>query len=360
MRSQRGPSPGAMISMGNFSWKYLLLANLAVATAIGVQYVVRKSRPRSGDGEVAVLLKPSRFKHAVVGKGKRTPAAQEVKKAKVRDEDVENYAAVEPEAGLAKPMGPPPEGGAASYDSMDEKTRAVPSALPFTGHMCSSLEFRGDGPDGTQVTEEEWARVMTLFHGAKGELLGWLRRYKQELPDKTAYIMEAQVRYLKVQRPPALDEPDLTWRGIGVWSQDLLGEPILRLGSGFLKLVMRNPQRGKFEMTRLVAQSWAPCELQRMDAGAPWEPLLRCMGVSEAQACGFGTYSEAGWAVSSALASLVADPGCTLPVFMQASVAACAKRIPLPLTIAGSPGDLSADRMGMTQAAFEANVEVSL
>ncbi len=425
--------------MNNFSWKYLLLAVPAVAAALGVQYVVRKNRPKPSDGEVAVMLKPSHFKKDVVGEGKRMPAAkgegfrdvgavarqddrpaermverevsadpqatreqervshkaaQEAEMANARDEDVDTYAAADLEAELAKPMGPSPEEDVASYDThvvrmnrskaevaidkktaeaakagvepveqerkpaapaqMDEKTRAALDAVPFAGRKCSNLEFRGDGPDGTKVTKEEWARVMTVFHGAKGELLGWLRRYKKELPDKTAYIMEAQVRNLKIQRPPALEEPDLTWRGIGVWGKDQRGEPILRLGSGFVKLVMRNPQRGKFEMTRLVAQSWAPCELQRMDAGAPWELLLTCMGVSEAQSCGTGTYSESGWAVSSVLASLVSNPGCTLPAFTQGSVAACAKRVPLPLTLAASP----ADHAETTQVAARANAEV--
>ncbi len=201
-------------------------------------------------------------------------------------------------------------------------------------NKCASIEYRGDGPEHTKITKDEWGKVMTAFHGAKGELLTWLRKHKRELPDRTAKLMEKQVRELRIQRPPAVEEPDLTWRGIGVWTQDVAGAPMLRVGSGFVKLVNKQAARGKFEMTRLVAQAWAPCELQRVDAGAPWDPLLKCLNINEERACAAGTYSEGGWAVSSAIATKLANPGCAVPAFADASMAACLKKFPLPLSLA--------------------------
>ena len=153
--------------------------------------------------------------------------------------------------------------------------------------------------------------------------------------------MEKHIQEVKLQRPPVADEPDLAWRGVAVLGKDLDGEPMIRMGNGFLKLLVREPERGKFELARLAAQTWAPCEFQSGDQKAqsamPWGALVKCLGVQEPNACGPGTYSEAGWAVSTVLAYKVANPGCKIPALAESSVAACVNEIPFSTTTAAAP-----------------------
>jgi hypothetical protein len=207
---------------------------------------------------------------------------------------------------------------------------------------CQSIEYRGEGPTRTKISKAEWARVITQFHAVKDDLLDWLDKHRKEFPDKLAEAMDQQVKRLKIQRPPATEEPDVAWRGIGVWTTNTHNEGVLRMGSGFVKLVVKQPSRARFELARLVAQSWAPCELERLGAGDAWAPLLKCLDVKDDNACGNGSYSEAGWAVSSALAAAVAPPGCTVPAFQPVATAACVKKIPLPLTITSVEPDAPA------------------
>jgi hypothetical protein len=204
-----------------------------------------------------------------------------------------------------------------------------------TGADCAQIEYRGDGPEQTKVTKGEWTTVMDQFHAAKRDLLSWLEKHRQELSEASAQAMERQVRNLKIQRPPASDEPDLAWRGIGVYSQTSEGDPMIKLGGGFVRMAARHPARAKFEMVRLVAQAWAPCELQRVSAlDSTWSPLLRCLGMADNQSCGQGTYSEAGWAVSTTLAALIQSPGCQVPAFRAADGAKCMGHIPFSKTTA--------------------------
>ncbi|MCM2324576.1 MAG: hypothetical protein NDJ90_15055, partial [Oligoflexia bacterium] len=90
----------------------------------------------------------------------------------------------------------------------------------------------------------------------------------------------------------------------------------------------KQPARGKFELARLVAQTWSPCELQKLQAAQAWDPVLECLEVRESGACNVGTYSEAGWAVSSVVAATIAPPGCTLPALTRTDVVACLKKAP--------------------------------
>lgn len=198
------------------------------------------------------------------------------------------------------------------------------------GRECDAIEYRGAGPQATKVTKGEWTAVMSHFHGAKNSILALIEKRRHDLADGTAQALEHQIRNLKIQRPPASDEPDLSWRGIGIFTQNSEGEPMVKLGGGFVHLVTKHPARARFEMARLVAQSLAPCELQRIGASeATWTPLLTCLGMTESQGCGQGTYSENGWAVSTAIASAVSAPGCQIPAFKSSELAQCAKRIPL-------------------------------
>jgi hypothetical protein len=192
------------------------------------------------------------------------------------------------------------------------------------GKDCAPIEYRGEGPQLTRVTRADWAVVMDQFHGAKHQLLGWLETHRKELPEATASIMEVEIRNLKIQRPPVADEPDLAWRGIGVYGQSPEHEPMIKLGGGFVSLAVKHPARAKFEMARLVAQAWAPCELQHASASPEaWTPLLKCLSMSEKPGCENGSYSENAWAVSSTLAVSVSPPGCQVPAFRNPDFAKC-------------------------------------
>jgi hypothetical protein len=196
--------------------------------------------------------------------------------------------------------------------------------------VCSAVEFPGDGFQKTKITKEEWAKITDQFHEAKRLLHAWLVKNSASFSEKTAALMETQLQDLSISQPPSIEEPDLSWRGIGVWVQDDQGSPVIRLSGGFVKLAMQEPKRSLFELTRLVAQSWAPCELKRVGADPAWAPLLKCLDAFQEQDCNAGSYSEAGWAVSSSLAFELAPPGCILPVFKNSQKSQCLKQIVAP------------------------------
>jgi hypothetical protein len=179
-------------------------------------------------------------------------------------------------------------------------------------YFCRSIEFQGDGFQGTKITVEEWKRMIDVFHESKQHLHRWLEGRQKLLSEKTGTFLKGQLENTKLMRPPAIDEPDLNWRGIGVWSRDDQGYPMIRLSSGFLRLLTLHPKRAQFEMTRLIAQGWAPCEIQRAGLDSPWESSLKCLEAFETPACSAGAFSEGGWAISSALAAAVSPPGCEL------------------------------------------------
>lgn len=218
------------------------------------------------------------------------------------------------------------------------EVQAAPAEVVAAGGKCASIEYRGDGPKETKVTKAEWERTITIFNDVKGGLLEWLDQNRTGFPDATARKMEEQVREISLVKPPAMEEPDLAWRGIGVVALSSENEPIVRIGSGLVKLAVKQPSRARFELARLVAQAWAPCELQRLGAEDAWNPLLECLGVKEDDVCGAGTYSEGGWAVSSTLAAIVAKTDCTIPAFAKADAAKCVKKVPLPLMLARDQG----------------------
>jgi hypothetical protein len=118
-------------------------------------------------------------------------------------------------------------------------------------------------------------------------------------------------------------------------------QPLIRIGSGFMKLSRQQPDRARYEIARVIAQTWAPCELKVAGASQGetlWNPLLACLGMSGGdKGCVAGSSSEAGWAVSSTLAMTLANPGCTIPAFKEVAQAECWKKIPLaPKTAAVS------------------------
>lgn len=200
-------------------------------------------------------------------------------------------------------------------------------------NVCSLLEFRGEG-SAVATRSEDWQRILGQYADVKREFLKWLEQHRTDFPEKVRTFMEKQILSVKLQRHPVKSDPDLAWRGIGVFGYD--GQaPIIRLGSGFSRLSEKQPTRAKFELARLIAQSILPCEITRVFGGTEgldsWAPLLKCLQVRESQVCAPGSYSESGWAISSTVATAVSTPGCTIPAFRSPELARCLKRVK-PLT----------------------------
>ncbi len=191
--------------------------------------------------------------------------------------------------------------------------------------VCQSFELRGEGVTKNQVTPEEWGRTVKAFHHSKEILSSWLKDHAENLSKEARATMEKRVSELKIVQPvhASVEEPDLSWRGIGVWVRDDQGAPMLLMGGGFLKLMELDSKRASFEMTRLVAQSWSPCELAHSGVQAVWSPLLKCLGEVEEKNCSAENSSENTWGVSSSLAAYLDEPKCQLPVFTDEKRKAC-------------------------------------
>jgi len=308
---------------------YVAAALPILAAAYGVNHWIGHMHLGASDAQTAAAMKPSQFKaDDERGTRKIASAAGDRDGSRVSSHSRargEEYAAQEDsqESDEASPRSP------ASDGKPSTQLEGASNDAVASGADCAQIEYRGEGPQLTKITKAEWTAVMDQFHAAKHDLLGWLEKHRHEISDPTAQAMERQVQDLKIQRPPASDEPDLAWRGIGVYGQTTEGEPIVKLGGGFVHLTAVHPARARFEMARLVAQAWAPCELQRVSAlDTTWSPLLKCLGVNESQGCGQGTYSESGWAVSTAVAAAVWAPGCQIPAFKAPEVAKCVTHVP--------------------------------
>jgi hypothetical protein len=200
-----------------------------------------------------------------------------------------------------------------------------PIAVAAPTLVCESVEYAPR--ENESLNTGQVAELQSAFQSAKHDLITWLATHRGELPKGTFNALEIQVRGLRWEAPANDRDPDLRWRGIGVWGRDPQGDPMLRLGPGFATLLKQDPERARFELIRLAAMGWAPCELGRRSVSAPWGAYLKCMGITEKeQGCGVGNYSEAGWAVSSAVASTLATPnrvGCTVPAFAKPATAGC-------------------------------------
>ncbi|MGK5083379.1 hypothetical protein WDW37_08730 [Bdellovibrionota bacterium FG-1] len=304
--------------------RYIAFALPVFAGAFGAYYYV-KHRPVAGPPSTAETAEKTsdRKVASLSGEKDRTELSH-----RIRDTAKD----VEDEVADSRDQKSDQDAPVASKAVAPVTAAATASVSADPGKECTFSEYCGEGPEYTRVTKAEWAMVMDKFHGAKSSLIGWLGQHRSEIPEATYATMEKQVRGLKIQRPPSSDEPDLAWRGIGVYSQAAENsEPILKIGGGFVQFASRNPARAKFELARLVAQSWAPCELGRVGgehASVTWAPLLKCLGVNDAQGCTQGTYSEAGWAVSTTVAAITTPPGCEVKAFRNPEMAKCMKEMP--------------------------------
>jgi hypothetical protein len=323
---------------------YVAAAVPVLAAGFGIHYLVRQHHPSMTGKEVATKTAHVEKDSAQNGKGehgdKSGKADRKIALAKDHERTRNAGTSIEREEAEALRHADDHEKDR-NHKERNKDSRKPSSELEAatndavaTGVECLPIEYRGDGPQATKVTRGEWNAVMDQFHGAKHAILSMIEKRHHDMPEATAQALEHQVRNLKIQRPPASDEPDLAWRGIGVYAQSIDGEPMIKIGGGFVHLVTKHPARARFEMTRLVAQSLAPCELKRIGAAeGTWNPLLRCMNMTDTQSCAQGTYSESGWAVSTTLAAAVAAPGCQVSAFRNPDLVKCMRNIPLSKTV---------------------------
>jgi hypothetical protein len=289
------------------NWHLFLFLLPAIAAGFGIHYLVKKNKTTT----VATTTTDKALGYRTLASDSAShDVATQIRHGVDRINKDQN----EPEKDLAE-------------DSTTDRTPAK------FDDSCTSFELRGDGMAETHVSNEEWAKVMDLFHDSKAGLQTWLTAHKAEFPGGLVKWMSAQVEGAKLQRPPLAEEPDLNWRGIGVIahsSTDADSVPLLRVGGGFIKLAVTDSKRASFELTRLLAEAWNPCDMPTGARGT-WQPLLKCMGTKEQdwdykKSCALGSQTEAGWAVATAVAVSVSPPGCMVPAFRTASVSQCVKK----------------------------------
>jgi hypothetical protein len=199
-------------------------------------------------------------------------------------------------------------------------------------NFCSAAEYVGSGPEEVQLDLALWSQFMGEYHAAKADLLQWVAANKGHFAESAVQQMEAEIRATRVMRPQNQIETDLTWRGIASWTRPRSGASeteerpaLIHVGSGFMKLFQNDRSRARFEIARLLAQSWSPCEMGASQGAQVWKDYFACMGITEDQLkCSPGVVSEATWAISTAVAALVAKPGCEVPAFNQ-DAAQCLK-----------------------------------
>ena len=208
---------------------------------------------------------------------------------------------------------------------------ATAAAGTVAGSACAPIEYAGSGPDAIRVDAGTWSRFMADYHQAKDELVSWLHRNSEVFPQALLSRMELEIRESRVMRPQAQVEPDLSWRGIAAWTRPRAGTivegerpALIQVSDGFLKLYQKDRFRARFELTRVLAQAWSPCELGNGKPLAAWNGMMQCLGFSgEQSGCTAGAMSETAWAASSAVAVLVAPPKCEVPAFSGAKFQAC-------------------------------------
>lgn len=205
------------------------------------------------------------------------------------------------------------------------------SAHPADTQACGSGEFFGAGPEQVQVDAVAWTRFMGEYHAAKNDLLQWITANKEHFSAPAIEKMENEVKLTRVMRPQEQIEPELTWRGIAAWTRPKAGSvdaqerpALIHVGSGFMDLFAKDRVRARFEIARLIAQSWSPCELAESAKTPVWNAYFQCMGLSSEQIkCAPGAVSEATWALSTAVATLVSRPGCSVPAFADSKSQGC-------------------------------------
>lgn len=302
----------------DISWPHVIVGIVVVGMLIGVfVYEKRLSHKRTDKDVSPIATTFNKTTPAIEPPQKHAPA----KKAEKSDEKFsENFNLTTQKP--PTPNAPAPVTAPIALIKTEDGAIGTPGSDQGSG--CAPAEYRGTSLEKTKVDSKEWSRVMDVFHGIKADYYGWLKDRKSQLSPTIFSNMDRIMHELKIQRAPVPEHPDLAWRGIGIFSNEAGTEPIIRLGGGFMYLLQSSPARARFELARLVAQVWSPCELSRFNAQETWNALLTCLDMKEPNACISGSFSEGAWAVSSALASVVAPPpGCLLPAFKNEKNMAC-------------------------------------
>lgn len=177
-----------------------------------------------------------------------------------------------------------------------------------------SAECRRWEPTGAIVSGDgagEVQAVAEIFYAAKGALVIWLEQNASRLGQERVAAMKAQLLETDVVTAGGDASSDLAWRGAAVLVRAHDGgKSEVRFGRGFAQLAKKQPEFARFEASRVLAQVWDSC------AGGPaWDGFLKCMNLEDANArgCAPGAYSEAGWAISTAIAAQASNPGCRIP-----------------------------------------------
>lgn len=271
--------------------------------------------------------KPSKYAEA------KARELEERRKAKQKGSDHEESDDASEEASAsAHASNKKQSAGPAGEEADSHASRSVAEVASGESSVCGANEIPGAGTSRVKASPEQWTKVMSEFHQAKRELVSWVDSNRVVIGQSGADEMIKHLKEIRIHRPPQLDEPDLDWRGIGAYSRDVEGAPMIKIGGGFISMMEREPQRARFELTRLLAQGWSPCELKRDGLKAmPWKPLLDCLKLPSDgdAACPNTEVSDAGWAVSTSVAFSIATPGCRVPAMNDPQLSACMAR-PLP------------------------------
>lgn len=220
------------------------------------------------------------------------------------------------------PGGPAVEGGAPGLSPKAAesiaKLRDDLDGIITKDGTCIVGEFRGLGhaaEPGSPI--EMWARTQGMFEGSRISVRKWITANQDRLGESTAEAMNAKLDQLRAVLDTREEMPDLAWRGIGVIVKDAEGADVIHLSSGFVRLVAKDPKRARWEIVRLMTQTWSPCEFK------VFNELASCLKTDPSMGCEKGGYSEAAWAISTALATTISPPGCEMKVFKQPEMSGC-------------------------------------
>jgi hypothetical protein len=240
------------------------------------------------------------------------------------DKQSRNKMAHQLESGEGDLTGEHSDGTGANGQNEGVTTRKSAVVIPVaSSDDCPAYEVTGLGPERERVSRADWKEFMALYHESKASLLKWVTLQDGKWTPEQIEKISALIKNQKIQRPPTFEEPDLSWRGVSVLTQDPQENPLLRVGGGFVRLVQTDTRRARFELTRLLAQVVLPCELKAQKVESPWATVSACFGVTEEAKCEAGTYSDLGWAISSAVAREVSPPGCKIPAFAEVKLQEC-------------------------------------
>jgi len=237
-----------------------------------------------------------------------------------------------------------------------------------SGDLCMPLEEPGRPAADIKLTQKAWLPVVEDFRAAKRGIVEWIKKHPAQFPAKKLEEVTARVMDLQIQRPPSQDEADLAWRGGVVLSRMPDGQPILRVGGGFLALHSKDPARARFELARAAAMTLAPCELAPLGLAATWESALSCSKGYIKEGCELGSFSNHAWLIGSAIASETQAPGCRILAVDKSGFLGCLsgaaplassheERVPVGMAALGR--EIASESKGSSVAHVEKHAEAA-